>query len=274
MLGMNEIPVYNGAHCSLQADYHLGNDSPQTLCHGSDGMNDVPHIIPLDVVKQPETSMNAPDAIINKVMENPGEITLVALGPLTNIAIATRFCPELPKLVKSLYIMGSSSRFGNVTQWAEFNFHCDPLAAHLTLQHFCRSCLVHVVPWEPCLDNCIPFHDYDSLFVGPGRSPAKTLIEATGMTKWLTKRKSSGQGYCFSDQLVSLLLLYPESAIESEYYDTMNVIFNEKNKKFGFAKYEKEENSGNSENKGHGLIVYKKFEMSYMIKLYEKSMRS
>jgi hypothetical protein len=94
MLGMNDIPVYNGAHCSLQADYHIGNDSPQTLCHcGSDGMNDVPHIIPSNVVKQPETSMSAPDAIINKVMENPGKIILVALGPLTNIAIATKICP-------------------------------------------------------------------------------------------------------------------------------------------------------------------------------------
>ena len=93
---MNTIPVYNGAHCSMLADFHIGDDTRQTLCHGSDGINDVPGIIPLNVVKQPETGMSAVDAIINTVMKNPGEITLVALGPLTNIAMATRLVQNCP----------------------------------------------------------------------------------------------------------------------------------------------------------------------------------
>ncbi|XP_063687423.1 uncharacterized protein LOC134820765 [Bolinopsis microptera] len=270
MLGMNHIPVYNGAHCSLQKVFHLEN----VYCHGvhgSDGMNDVPDVVPVTVEKQPELDKTSPDAIIDIVKANPGEITLVALGPLTNVAIATRLCPELPKLVKSLYIMGSSSKVGNVTPWAEFNFHCDPLAAHVTLQHFCSLSMVHVVPWEPCLENCITFKQWDSLFEGSDGSPAKTLIQATGMTKWLRSRKKEDkEGYVFADQFISMILVYPESVIESDYYDTMTVNYDEKDEKFGLAEYKREDCS---EKKECGLLVYTKFDMNYMMKIYTNSMK-
>ena len=271
MLGMNHIPVYNGAHCGLQKVFNLENAYCHGV-HGSDGMNDAPELIPVTVDKQPELGKTSPDAIIDIIKANPGEITLVALGPLTNVAIATRLCPELPKLVKSLYIMGSSSKVGNVTPWAEFNFHCDPLAAHVTLQRFCSLSMVHVVPWEPCLENCITFKQWDSLFEGSdGPSPAKTLIQATGMTKWLRIRKKEGkEGYIFADQFISMILLYPESVIESDYYDTMTVNYDEKDEKFGLAEYKREDCS---EKKECGLLVYTKFDMNYMIKIYTESMK-
>lgn len=74
-------------------------DDSSCEIHGTDGMNDVPDTIPANVAKQPEPSPSAPEAMIRIVRANPGEITLVALGPLTNLAIATRLCPELPTLV-------------------------------------------------------------------------------------------------------------------------------------------------------------------------------
>lgn len=271
MLGMNHIPVFNGAQCSLQATDPFVEIATRHW-DGSDCMNDAPDCIPMNVSKQPEKDKTAPDAIISIVKANPGEITLVALGPLTNIAIATRLCPELPSLIKSFYVMGSNygSKVGNATQWAEFNFRNDPLAAHITLKQFCKHSMVHVVPREPCFENCITFEQYDSMFEGTKDSPAKSLLSATGMTEKLISRRTQGRGYRFSDQFISMIIVYPESVIKSEYYDTMDILVYDKvEEKRGLADYVIREGP---ENKEHGLIVYTKFDMNYMMKLYRNSM--
>ena len=66
---------------------------------------------------------------------HPGEVTLVALGPLTNLAIGLLADPGLGARLASLYIMGGNMEaIGNVTTSAEFNFHADPEAAHTVLR--------------------------------------------------------------------------------------------------------------------------------------------
>ena len=63
------------------------------------------------------------------VRAHPGRITLLAIGPLTNIATAFALAPELPSLLKRIVIMGGSTVGGNATAAAEFNIHADPEAA-------------------------------------------------------------------------------------------------------------------------------------------------
>jgi purine nucleosidase len=72
---------------------------------------------------------HAIDYIIDTVRAAPGEITLVATGPLTNIALAVRKEPRLTGWVKDFVIMGGSSGRGNVTPAAEYNIWADPEAA-------------------------------------------------------------------------------------------------------------------------------------------------
>jgi purine nucleosidase len=72
---------------------------------------------------------HAVDFIIETIGATPGEITLVATGPLTNIALAVRREPRLAGWVKDFVIMGGSSGRGNVTPAAEFNMWADPEAA-------------------------------------------------------------------------------------------------------------------------------------------------
>jgi inosine-uridine nucleoside N-ribohydrolase len=72
---------------------------------------------------------HAVDFIIGTVLAAPGEITLVATGPLTNIALAVRREPRLPTSVRDFVIMGGSAARGNVTPAAEFNMAADPEAA-------------------------------------------------------------------------------------------------------------------------------------------------
>lgn len=69
------------------------------------------------------------DFIIERIAAAPGEITLVATGPLTNIALAVRKEPRLPEWVREFVIMGGSAGRGNVTPAAEYNIWADPEAA-------------------------------------------------------------------------------------------------------------------------------------------------
>jgi purine nucleosidase len=68
-------------------------------------------------------------AMIDAVRAHPGSITLLAVGPLTNVAAAFALAPDLPGLLRGLVIMGGSTTGGNATAAAEFNIHADPEAA-------------------------------------------------------------------------------------------------------------------------------------------------
>src|SRR4029077_6344603 len=79
---------------------------------------------------------SAVDFIIRAVNANPGQVTITAIGPLTNIAIAIRQSPGFAQKVKQLNIMGVAVGFGagNVTPNAEFNFWVDPEAAQVVIR--------------------------------------------------------------------------------------------------------------------------------------------
>jgi purine nucleosidase len=73
--------------------------------------------------------------IAEVVRSSPDPVTLIALGPLTNVARAFQRDPELPTLLGELVIMGGTlSGIGNATAAAEFNIFCDPLAARIVLR--------------------------------------------------------------------------------------------------------------------------------------------
>jgi inosine-uridine nucleoside N-ribohydrolase len=123
LTGRTTIPVARGcdrpiARQPVIADY----------VHGQNGLGGVALPEPrLQPVKQ-----HAVDVIIEKVMAAPQEITLVPVGPLTNIALALRKEPRIAEYVREVVIMGGALRVpGNVTPEAEFNIYADPHAAHI-----------------------------------------------------------------------------------------------------------------------------------------------
>ncbi len=123
MLGHSHVPVFRGMSRPLSRAY---NDA--SLYHGESGVGDAV-LEPSSVGRQ---SVTAPEFIVQSVRDRPGEITLVCVAPLTNIAVALGLEPDLPMLVKRVVIMGGAFLCaGNTTSYAEYNIWADPEAGSI-----------------------------------------------------------------------------------------------------------------------------------------------
>jgi purine nucleosidase len=119
----SHIPVARGCELPLVQPSLL---APET--HGETGLG---YAKPAEPRARP-IGQHAIDFLIEKILSSPGEITLVAIGPLTNIALAIRQEPRIAEAIKELIIMGGAIRQeGNTTALAEFNTFVDPHAAHI-----------------------------------------------------------------------------------------------------------------------------------------------
>jgi inosine-uridine nucleoside N-ribohydrolase len=99
--------------------------------HGADGMGNLSQTLPIPQQSY-ETARSADDLLIEKLRESPGEIVILAIAPLTNLAAAERKSPGILKLAKQIVIMGGAFTVpGNITPEAEFNIAYDPDAAKL-----------------------------------------------------------------------------------------------------------------------------------------------
>ncbi|UKS27017.1 nucleoside hydrolase [Paenibacillus sp. HWE-109] len=118
-------PLYVGAAKPLMRDLVTAVN-----VHGEDGMGDCDLIHP---TLRPE-SKHAVDAILDIIENNPGEIEIVTIGPVTNIALAIMRAPETMKKVKHIFTMGTSGFGpGNTTPVAEFNVYVDAEAYRIML---------------------------------------------------------------------------------------------------------------------------------------------
>ena len=121
-MGRVDIPVHEGSSTPLEGEFHHAYE-----VHGDEGLT----------VRLPDTELrpatgNAVDTIIETALAMPGELTLFALGPLTNVARALIQEERLKDLLKRVYIMGGQGDgSGNVTPYAEFNIWDDPHAANV-----------------------------------------------------------------------------------------------------------------------------------------------
>jgi purine nucleosidase len=84
---------------------------------------------------------HAVDHLRDTVLARPGEVTIVAVGPLTNVAAAIVAAPEVATAAREIVIMGGAEGAGNVTPHAEFNFHVDPHAARIVMESGARVVL-------------------------------------------------------------------------------------------------------------------------------------
>jgi len=154
----NTIQVYKGAAFPLEIDPNPVSD----FVHGKHGFGD--YVI--GHVNRSESEEHASDFLVRAAKEAPGEITLCAIGPLTNVALAIQKDPNFISNLKQLVIMGGSLYAdGNITPYAEANFWNDPHAADIVVNAPGEGNIV-IVGLDVTDRICFKPSDIDDIVVG------------------------------------------------------------------------------------------------------------
>lgn len=219
LAGQPQIPVFAGVREPLRPDrYRLLKQERELFGVGEDQwVGAFSHPEPLDwrafyeqrYGEKPRIEPkagHAADFIIEQVRRYPGQVTIAAIGPCGNLALALRKAPEIAPLIKRVVYMGGAFfRPGNVTPAAEFNWWFDPEAARIAVRAPLAEQLV--VGLDVC--ETIPFtaSRYQKILAGSGKSGTAALVRST----WLGGMFASDPQFTFYvwDVVVAAVILDP-----------------------------------------------------------------
>lgn len=197
------VPVYPGCDRPL-----VIAPEDASYVHGRDGFGDINYE---PAARQPE-SEHAALAIIREAKAHEGQLLLVTLGPLTNLALAVRLDPSLPKRIARLVVMGGAvTGKGNTNVSAEFNVAFDPEAAAIVFEAF-ES--VDVVDWEAVLRHGFKHSDFEHWLASGGH--IATFYQDISKKTRLWSEGKRGEHWHSADALAMLAALYPEYVLEKE----------------------------------------------------------
>jgi purine nucleosidase len=207
----NHIPVAKGCDLPLVQPSLL---APET--HGDTG---------LGYAQLPEPGsrpivQHGCDFLIEQIMSNPGEITLVALGPLTNVAMAIRKEPRIVQAVKEAFIMGGAIRHeGNTTPLAEFNTYVDPHAAHIVYH---SGMPITLTPLDVTYQCVLLAEDVERIKEAGAEIPA-FIDDATRFYMEFHDEYQRIEGCVINDPLTLALTFAPEVCNYGEYYVDVDI---------------------------------------------------
>ena len=185
------------------------------LVHGESGIGN-------SQLPEPQTkpvSKHAVDYLIERVLAEPGEISIFPIGPLTNIAMAIRKEPRFANAVKELVIMGGAIlEHGNITPQAEFNIYVDPHAAHIVFHSGIPITLIPLDVTHKCL---LKQEHVDRLMMTD--SPISRFIR-DAMEVYLEASFALGyEGSSLHDPLTLSTIIAPELLTLKEYYVDVDI---------------------------------------------------
>ena len=121
LMGRSDVPVAVGAHDPIRGVFHGG----AAFVHGENGIGEVRLPRAGEPVSEPAAQL-----LVRLAHEHAGELRILAVGPLTNLALALRLEPRLPQLVREVVLMGGAAMVpGNISALTEANIGNDPEAA-------------------------------------------------------------------------------------------------------------------------------------------------
>ena len=200
-----DTPVFAG--CAMPLVRAPEEDA--ALVHGQDGFGDIGFPEPVAALSDEPAAL----ALLRLTRERPGELTLVALGPLTNLALALRLDPTLPQRVARLVVMGGAvTGHGNTGKVpAEFNIGFDPEAAHVVFEAFPSFDLVD---WEATLRHAFGDAEFDG-WLAAGDQRADFFGQIVGAARGYNA-KHDRSGVIAADALAMAVALDPGIVTRSE----------------------------------------------------------
>lgn len=204
---LGEVPVHAGCRRPMLRPWV---SAEEVHGDGSGGLS-------MDTTGVTISAEHGVDALLRITAEQPGAVSIVAIGPLTNIATAVVKDREFPRRVRSLYVMGGSNNGrGNITASAEYNLYVDPEAAQIVMDAGFPD--LRLITWDPITlrDASIGRADYERL--GAIGTPLarffKRMCDAT-----IDYDESVGiQGSTHPDSLTIALLLHRELVLAEAAY--------------------------------------------------------
>lgn len=200
-----DAPVFPGCASPLVR----APEEDAAFVHGQDGLGDVG----FDEPKAAAADESAALALLRLTRERPNELTLVALGPLTNLALALRLDPALPQRVARLVVMGGAvtghGNTGNVP--AEFNIGFDPEAAHVVFEAFPEFDLID---WEATLRYAFDDAEFDA-WLAAGDHRAEFFDRIVALARRYNQANER-RGVIAADALAMAVALDPSIVVRSE----------------------------------------------------------
>ena len=206
LLGMENIPVAEGAHEPLVKTLSVAEET-----HGDTGLGHA--VLPAPKIKP--VASNAANLIIDIVNANPGEITILCIGPVTNLALALLKEPSLRKKIKNVVSMAGTIHYpGNATPSSEYNVFCDPEAFDILMRSGIDLTIVPLDVTYKCL-----FTKAHIERLKGAREDIRTFIDrATAFYMDFHLEYQGIEGCAINDPLAAAILLKPELVTMRDYY--------------------------------------------------------
>jgi len=204
--------LYTAELCGVVVPVHAGAEAPLVRpfataqhVHGADGMGD----IGLPLSGRTPDSRDGVYAMIEAFRKEPGQLELVALGPLTNLALAIRIEPQFARWVKRCVLMGGTGVLpGNITPLAEFNWWVDPEAVHIVLE---SGMQVEMVGWDVSVADAVIEDDLAAELRGLGPLGAYS-IDIQRILRKFCEESSKLKGFDWPDPIAMAVALEPNIA--------------------------------------------------------------
>jgi len=206
--GTYEPPVYMGADRMLLRDLEYAHET-----HGEDGMGDI-GLVPRKLRARKGNGIFKMLEVLRE--SKTGEIDIIALGPLTNLALAIRLDYEAIKKAGRIVIMGTAGLgAGNVTPVAEFNIWQDAEAAKIVTESGLKPIIF--VGWDACLGDCM-LSPKDIEKIRSGSELGKFAIDCNRQLLEMNRKRFGGDYLDMADPSAVAAALYPECIAQCEKY--------------------------------------------------------
>jgi purine nucleosidase len=208
--------LYVAELCGADVPIHAGADRPLVLplttaqhVHGADGMGD----IGLPLTGRSPTPGVAVDALLAASHRHAGALTLVTLGPLTNIAIAVRRDPTLARRIRRCVVMGAvADHMGNHSPVAEFNMWVDPHAVAAVLQ---AGLPLELVGWDISRRHAVISPDEAASLRAIGTPLAEMCVDIQRVLTTFSLEETRLAGFDLPDPIAMAYAIDPAVATET-----------------------------------------------------------